>query len=202
MRTGAIRIATVLLALWLLTVNAYALSPARPRPLPEPPELDYTESEINMITNTVNGEVGGISGTVTIYYASGETVESDVQILRRIHARVVDNQVRHELFPDTVRQCVALYWSRAYTGTDWRTSEQWQHCRTDALMALYGLIDVPDTVLAATCDSHFAERYDGYKLWAKVRWDTGWTHGTFYYYQHGGYTNNDEQSTEHLQRFS
>lgn len=178
----AVRIAAALLALWLLTVNAYALSPARPRPLPPLPELDYTESEINMIANVVNGEVGGISGTVTIYYASGETVEADGQTLRRIHARVVDNQVRHELFPDSVRRCLALYWTEAYTSTGWRTSEQWQQCREDALAALYGLIEVPDNVLAATCDPHFADRYPAYRLWATVRWDTGWVSGTFYYY--------------------
>lgn len=175
-----------MLILFLATVRVFALSPAQTIPLPSLPELDYTESEINMIANTVNGEVGGISGTVTIYYASGETVEADGQTLRRIHALVVDNQVRHELFPDTVRQCVALCWSRAYTGTGWRTSEQWQHCRNDVLWALYGFVDVPDNVLAATCDPGFAERYTGYELWAKVRWDTGWVSGTFYYYQYGG----------------
>lgn len=181
-------IATILAALILfaVTLKVFALSPARPSPLPPLPELEYTESEINMIANTVNGEVGGICGTVTICYANGETVEADGQTLRRIHARVVDNQVRHELFPDTVRRCVALYWTEAYTSTGWRNNEQWQRCRTDALMALYGLVDVPDNVLAATCDPGFAERYDGYELWAKVRWDTGWTHGTFYYYQYGG----------------
>lgn len=176
------RVLCLWLALWLLTVNAYALSPARPRPLPPLPELPYTESEINMIANTVNGEVGGICGTVTIYYASGDTVEADGQTLRRIHARVVDNQVRHELFPDSLRRCLALYWTEAYTGTGWRSSAQWQRCREDALAALYGLIEVPDNVLAATCDPRFAERYDGYELWAKVRWDTGWVSGTFYYY--------------------
>lgn len=176
----------VLVILFYISCRVCALSPARPRPLPEPPELDYTESEINMITNTVNGEVGGISGTVTIYYPDGTVVEADGQTLRRIHARVVDNQVRHELFPDSLRSCISLYWTPSYTATSWRTSGQWKRCRTDVLMALYGLIDVPDNVLAATCDPHFAERYDGYKLWAKVCWDTGWTSGTFYYYQYGG----------------
>lgn len=187
MRIGTIRRALCLwLALCLLTVNAYALSPARPRPLPPLPELEYTESEINMIANTVNGEVGGISGTVTIYYPDGTVVEADGQTLRRIHARVVDNQVRHELFPDTLRTCISWYWSDRYTATGWRSSAQWQRCREDALAALYGLIEVPDNVLAATCDPHFAERYDGYELWAKVKWDTGWVNGTFYYYQYGG----------------
>lgn len=181
-------IATILAALilFVVTLKVFALSPARPRPLPPLPELDYTESEINMIANVVNGEVGGICGTVTIYYASGETVEADGQTLRRIHARVVDNQVRHELFPDSLRRCLALYWTEAYTSTGWRSSEQWKRCRNDVLMALYGLVEVPDNVLAATCDPHFAERYTGYKLWAKVRWDTGWVSGTFYYYQYGG----------------
>lgn len=177
------KLCSALLALWLLTVNAYALSTARPRPLPPLPELDYTDGEINMIANVVNGEVGGICGTVTIYYPDGAVVEADGQTLRRIHARVVDNQVRHELFPDTVRRCLTLYWTEAYTSTSWRTSEQWLRCREDALAALYGLIDVPDNVLAATCDPHFAERYKGYALWAKVRWVTGWVSGTFYYYE-------------------
>lgn len=173
------RIVATLLALWLLTVNAYALSPARPRPLPE---LPYTDGEINMIANTVNGEVGGISGTVTIYYPDGTVVESDGQTLRRIHARVVDNQVHSELFPDSLYWCVRLYWTEAYTGTSWWNNRQWLRCRDDVMAALVGMIDVPDNVLAATCDPRFAERYDGYALWAKVRWDTGWVSGTFYYY--------------------
>lgn len=177
-------IATILavLILFAVALKVFALSPMQTTPLPPLPELPYTEGEINMIANVVNGEVGGICGTVTIYYASGETVDADGQTLRRIHARVVDNQVHSELFPDSLRRCLALYWTEAYTATGWRTSEQWQQCRTDALMALYGLIDVPETVLAATCDPRFAERYTGYKLWAKVKWDTGWVHGTFYYY--------------------
>ena len=181
-------IATILavLILFAVTLKVFALSPARPRPLPPLPELDYTEGEINMIANAVNGEVGGITGSVWITYADGTTVEEDACLLHKIHARVLDNQVRHDMFPDSVRSCLNLYWTSAYTATGWRSSTQWQHCRNDALMALYGLVEVPDNVLAATCDPRFAERYDGYKLWAKVRWDTGWTHGTFYYYQYGG----------------
>lgn len=180
------RVLCLWLALCLLTVNAYALSPARPRPLPPLPELDYTESEINMIANVVNGEVGGITGTATITYADGTTVEADACLLHRIHARVLDNQVWSDLFPDTLRTCISWYWSDSYTATGWRTSEQWQRCRTDTLMALYGLIEVPDNVLAATCDPYFADKYTGYALWAKVKWDTGWVSGTFYYYQYGG----------------
>lgn len=181
-------VATILavLILFAVTLKVFALSPARPRPLPPVPELDYTEGEINMIANVVNGEVGGICGTVTIYYPDGTVVDADGQTLRRIHARVVDNQVHHELFPDSLRRCLALYWTKAYTATNWRNNAQWLRCREDALAALYGLIDVPDNVLAATCDPYFADRYQAYKLWAKVRWDTGWTSGTFYYYQYGG----------------
>lgn len=176
----------MLLALWLLTVNAAALSPAMPPPLPTPPELEYTDAELNMIANVVNGEVGGITGTVTIYYASGETVEADGRTLRQIHARVVDNQVHSELFPDSLYWCVRLYWTEAYTRTSWWNNHQWLRCRDDVMAALCGLIDVPHNVLAATCDPYFAERYDGYELWAKVKWDTGWVSGTFYYYQYGG----------------
>lgn len=184
-RWFAVTIIALLLMIFA-TVRAFALSPAHTIPLPPHNEISYTDGELNMIANVVNGEVGGISGTVTIYYPDGTVAEADGQTLRRIHALVVDNQVRHELFPDTVRQCVALYWSRAYTGTGWRTSEQWQHCRQDALWALYGFVDVPDGVVAATCDPYFANRYTAYRLWAKVKWDTGWVSGTFYYYQYGG----------------
>lgn len=181
-------IATILavLILFAVTLKVFALSPARPRPLPPIPEMDYTEGEINMIANVVNGEVGGICGTATITYTDGTVVEADACLLHQIHARVLDNQVRSDLFPDTLRTCISWYWSDGYTATGWRSGAQWQHCRNDVLMALYGLVDVPDNVLAATCDPYFADRYQQYSLWAKVKWDTGWTHGTFYYYEYGG----------------
>lgn len=175
-----------MLILFLATVRVFALAPARPISLPPHNKIPYTDGELNMIANVVNGEVGGICGTVTIYYANGETVEADGQTLRRIHARVVDNQVRHELFPSTVRSCVRQYWSKGYSGTSLRSGAQWQHCRQDALWALWGFVDVPDGVVAATCDPYFANRYPAYRLWATVRWDTGWTSGTFYYYKYGG----------------
>lgn len=176
----------VLVILFLISCRVCALSPARPRPLPELPEIKYTDDELNMIANVVNGEVGGITGTATITYADGTVVEADACLLHQIHARVVDNQVRHDLFPDSLRSCVRQYWSKGYSGTSWRTSAQWQHCREDVLLALWGFIEVPDTVLAATCDPYFADRYTAYRLWATVRWDTGWASGTFYYYQYGG----------------
>lgn len=176
----------VLLILFAVSCKVCALSPARPRPLPELPEIGYTEGDLNMIANVVNGEVGGICGSVWITYADGTTVTADACLLHQIHARVVDNQVRHELFPDSLRSCVRQYWSKGYASTGWRSNEQWQHCREDVLWALWGCVDVPENVLAATCDPHFADRYTAYRLWAKVRWDTGWTHGTFYYYQYGG----------------
>lgn len=171
-----------MLILFLATVRVFALAPARPIPLPPHEKIEYSDAELNMIANVVNGEVGGITGTATITYADGTTVEADACLLHMIHARVLDNQVQSDLFPDTLRTCINWYWTSAYTSTAWKTSSQWQHCRNDVLLALYGLVDVPDNVLAATCDPHFAERYTGYELWAKVKWDSGWTHGTFYYY--------------------
>ena len=174
------------LLLFLATVRVFALAPAKPIPLPPHEEIPYTDAELNMIANVVNGEVGGITGSVWITYADGTTVTADACLLHMIHARVVDNQVRSKIFPSTVRSCVRLYWSKGYASTSWRTSSQWQRCREDVLWALYGFVDVPDTVLAATCDPYFADRYAGYQLWAKVRWDTGWVSGTFYYYQYGG----------------
>lgn len=181
-------IATILavLILFAVTLKVFAMSPAQTIPLPPLPDVPYTDAELNMMANVVNGEVGGITGTATITYADGTVVEADACLLHKIHARVVDNQVKHDLFPDSVRTCLSWYWTSAYTSTAWKTSSQWQHCRNDVLLSLYGLIDVPDNVLAATCDPYFADRYPQYSLWAKVRWDTGWTSGTFYYYQYGG----------------
>lgn len=175
-----------LLLMVFATIKSFALSPAQAIPLPPHNEILYTEGELNIIANVVNGEVGGITGAATITYADGTTVEADACLLHRIHARVLDNQVRSDLFPDSLRRCLTLYWSEAYTATAWKTSSQWQHCRNDVLMALYGMVEVPDNVLAATCDPHFAERYTAYRLWAKVKWNTGWTSGTFYYYKYGG----------------
>lgn len=175
-----------LLLMVISTIRAFALSPAQIPPLPPHNEISYTDGDLNMIANVVNGEVGGITGSVWITYADGSTVEADACLLHQIHARVVDNQVRHDLFPSTVRSCVRQYWSKGYSGTGWRSSAQWQHCRNDVLMALYGFVDVPDGVVAATCDPYFADRYTAFSLWAKVKWDTGWTSGTFYYYQYGG----------------
>lgn len=163
-------------------VRAYALSPSRPRPLPKVPELPYSENEINIIVNTVNGEVGGITGTAILTYADGTTVEVDSSILRRIHARVVDNQVKSDMFPNAVKTCVSWYWSSSYTYVSSTKSDQWERCYIDVLYALYWKDDVPRTVLAATCDPYFANRYTMYTLWAKVTWNTGWTYGTFYYY--------------------
>ncbi len=171
-----------LLLIFSLVPTAGALSPHRPRKLPAPPPLPYTDKELNVFANIVNGEVGGITGKVTVTYADGTVVKADGRTLRQIHTRVVHNQVRSSLFPDTVQRCAALYWSRRYADTAWRSSIQWKSCREDAVLALLGYEDVPDNVFAATCDPYFSDRYPVYSLWAKVRWDTGWVSGTFYYY--------------------
>lgn len=189
MRRPARWIVVTIIAMLLMvfaTIKSFALSPAQTIPLPPHNEITYTNDELNMIANVVNGEVGGITGTATITYADGTVVEADACLLHMVHAKVVDNQVRHELFPDTLLSCVRQYWSNGYSGTIWRTNEQWQHCRNDVIVSLATDINVPNNVLAATCDPYFADRYQQYSLWAKVRWDTGWTSGTFYYYQYGG----------------
>lgn len=146
----------------------------------------YTDSDVNIITNVVNGEVGGISGLVKMTYADGTVASADACTIHQIHAMVVSNQVQSNIFPDTVRSCVSMYWSENYTGTWRQDSEQWEHCHTDVLAALYGFIDVPQNVYAATCDPYFANMYEGYSLWARVDWDTGWCNGSFYYYSYGG----------------
>ena len=147
---------------------------------------NYTDAELNMIANVVNGEVGGIgSAAVTLTYADGSQLWTDGYTLRLIHARIVDNQVRSSLFPSTVKNCVGQCWSWDYTGTGWRDSAQWQTCREAVVNALNGGISVPENVFAATCDAVFASYYPGWRLWARVNWNTGWYSGTFYYYQYG-----------------
>ena len=150
------------------------------------PEQQYSDAELNMITNVVNGEVGGICGSVVITYRDGSQLYTDESVLRMIHAKVVDNQVQSDMFPATVSQCISQYWSPAYDGTDWRTSAQWQSCRESVVNAFTGGIYVPCNVFAATCDPYFASWYPGWYLWARVDWNTGWCSGTFYYYSYGG----------------
>lgn len=147
----------------------------------------YTDAEINEITNVVNGEVGGIGGaSVTLTYADGSQLYTDGYTLRRIHARIVDNQVRSGLFPDSVDGCVRQCWSPDYASTGWRDSAQWQSCREEVLAAVVsGHYGIPDNVFAATCDPAFCQWYPGWYLWARVDWDTGWVSGTFYYYAYG-----------------
>lgn len=211
MRSAVIGIA---LAVLLATVSAAAMPPIGVEPWEMAPgtaeigpgEPDaaaderadcprYSDAEINMIANVVNGEVGGITGTCVLTYADGSQLWADASVLRGIHARVVDNQVQSGMFPATVSGCVGTYWSTSYTGTGWRESAQWQSCRAAVVEALAGRDDtggliaratvVPENVYAATCDPNFASWYPGYYLWARVDWDTGWYSGTFYYYAYG-----------------
>lgn len=184
----------------LLMSWADALMPARPaRLMIEVPEIGYSDAEVNMITNVVNGEVGGITGEVRLTYADGTQEVTDGATLRRIHALIVDNQVRSNLFQDTVAGCVRQCWSADYANTAARSSEQWKLCKIEVMEALWERakaegqerfagagIMVPDNLFAATCDGYFAENHTGVSLWARVDWDTGWTSGTFYYYTIGG----------------
>lgn len=146
----------------------------------------FTDAEINEITNVVNGEVGGICGSVVLTYADGSQLYSDASLLRMIHTKVVENQVKSSLFPSSVDSCVKQCWSWSYAGTSWRESSQWQSCREAVVNALNGGVSVPSNVYAATCDAYFASYGAGWYLWARVDWNTGWFSGTFYYYQYIG----------------
>jgi len=201
MKKSIARALMILLVLVLIQVNVLALSPSILLPIMRDwsescektdttetlESLDllnqYSDADVNMIANVVNGEVGGICGTVVLTYADGSQLWTDGSTLRMIHARIVDNQVNSSIFPATVYECVGQCWSWNYTGTGWRESTQWQSCRQAVLDALAGDIYVPDNVFAATCDPNFASYYSGWYLWARVDWDTGWCSGTFYYYK-------------------
>lgn len=146
----------------------------------------YTDAEINQITNVVYGEVGGIgAASVTLTYSDGSKLYTDGYMLRAVHARIVDNQVKSNLFPGSVDGCVRQCWSAAYASTGWRDSSQWRSCREAVVEALAEDIYVPDNVFAATCDPSFASYAPGWYLWARVDWSTGWYAGTFYYYCYG-----------------
>ena len=200
------RAAMILLAACLLAGNCWAARPAvgeeawitpvaaleehteeSGRPRAAPTGTGYSDAEINEITNVVNGEVGGIGGaSVVLTYADGSQLYTDGYALRRIHACVVDNQVRSGLFPSTVDGCVRQCWSWLYAVTNWRTDAQWQSCREAVAEALSGGAGVPSNVYAATCDPAFASYGAGWYLWARVDWDTGWYSGVYYYYADGG----------------
>lgn len=145
----------------------------------------YTDEEINMITNVVNGEIGGLTGSIKLTYADGSQEDADSTTIRQIHACVVDNQVNSDLFPSSVKRCIANYWSSSYTSTGYKSSSQWKSCRSVVETVFDDRDDIPINIYAATCDSRFAKRYSAYKLWARVDWNTGWIKGTFYYYTYG-----------------
>lgn len=183
------RLCAAVLCAALLVTGASAMAPAKQKIIlatgVEQAAETYPDADINTIANVVNGEVGGISGTVILTYADGSQLWTDGSTLRMIHARIVDNQVKSSIFPSTVQGCVSQCWSTSYTGTAWRESTQWQSCRQAVVDALAGGISVPSNVYAATCDANFASYYPGWYLWARVDWDTGWYSGTYYYYAYG-----------------
>lgn len=145
-------------------------------------KIYYSDSDINMITNLVTGEVGGLEGTVTITYFDGTVIESDWTTLHKIHAKVIHNMVEDYKFPSSLKRCIELYWSPYYTRTNYRDSEQWLICREDVLEAFDDGIYVPSNVFGATQDPYFSKKYTMYTLYARVDWSTRWLDGTYYYY--------------------
>ena len=150
-------------------------------------EPAYTDTDIDIITNVVMHEVGGINGYVCITYADGRSEEyNDGCMLHKIHARVLINQQNSDLFPDSLSACVRQCWMPGleYTGYYSRSNETWCHCREDVEGAIAEDIYVPGNVYAATCDPYFCTWYPGWSLYAVVYWNTGWFSGVFYYYQY------------------
>ena len=152
----------------------------------------FTEEEIDMITNVVMHEVGGIydsNSFITITYANGisETYYGTC-ILHKIHAQVLINQYYSSLFPSSLSKCISLYWDPALTNTNYysKNNEIWKHCREDVIDVIINGSFIPNNVYGATCDSYFAQTFPGYFLYATVFWSTDWYSGTFYYYQYIG----------------
>jgi len=147
-------------------------------------DIIFTDEEINMITNMVRGESGGIIGNVTVTYANGYIITADACVVHKYHAKIVENMYNSPIFPNNVSNCIKQCFSSSYATTNYRTEEQWLHCREDVIIALEGDTDLPNNVFAATCDPNFAKNHKGWSLFAKINWNTGWTSGTFYYYQY------------------
>ena len=145
----------------------------------------YSDGDINIIARIVNGEVGGIIGDVTLTYPDGSKLITDACTIHKIHARIVDNQVNSDMFPNSVAKCAKQCWSSSYANTNYSSSSQWQHCREDVLSVFADDFYIPSNVFAATCDPRFAQKYSGFHLYARVDWNTGWLKGTFYYYYYG-----------------
>lgn len=147
----------------------------------------FTEEEIDMITNVVMHEVGGVCGYVSITYSNGETFTyNDGCMLHKIHTMVLINQFNSSLFPDSISKCIRQCWMRGLENTGYysRNNSTWQHCREDVVDVLENGFTIPDGVFAATCDAYFANSYSGFSLYATVYWNTGWYSGVFYYYQY------------------
>lgn len=150
---------------------------------------NFTDDEIDMITNVVMHEVGPLysNSTIIISYPDGtsETYENSC-IIHRLHAQVLINQFNSSIFPNTLSSCIKNYWATYLANPNYynHNNETWQHCREDVLYVMQYGTTMPNNVFGATQDPYFADHYTMYSRYAKVSWSTRWTSGTFYYYQH------------------
>lgn len=151
---------------------------------------NFTDDEIDMITNVVMHEVGplyGAGSTITISYPDGTSeVYENSCIIHRLHAQVLINQFNSPIFPETLASCIKNYWATYLANPNHYNynNETWQHCREDVLYVMQYGTTMPNNVFGATQDPYFADHYTMYSRYAKVSWSTRWTSGTFYYYQH------------------
>ena len=149
-----------------------------------------SEEQIDMITNVVMHEVGGLSGiNITLVYANGTTIDySGTNFIHKVHARVLLNQYNSSLFPSSLSKCISYYWASYLANSNYysHNNETWKTCRQDVLEELSSGPIIPNNVFGATCDPYFASYYPGYSLYATIYWNTGWYSGVFYYYQYNG----------------
>lgn len=153
---------------------------------------EFSEEEIDMIANVVMHEVGGFYGTeltINATYADGrDEVYSSPNLIFRFHAQVLINQYNSTIFPNSLSNCIKNYWARYLANPNYYNHNNltWQYCRQQVLYVLENGCELPTNVFGATCDPYFDSHYTRYSQYAKIKWDTGWKHGTFYYYQYGG----------------
>lgn len=151
---------------------------------------EFSEEEIDMIANVVMHEVGGFYGadlTINAIYADGRNeVYSSPNLILRFHAQVLINQYNSTIFPNSLSSCIKNYWARYLANPNYYNHNNltWQYCRQQVLYVLENGCELPTNVFGATCDPYFGSHYTRYSQYAKIKWDTGWKHGTFYYYEY------------------
>lgn len=135
--------------------------------IPEP----YTKHDLELLTTMVYCENGGVEGKIEI---NGE--EGDACTLHRWTAQVCLNHLKNEninvssIYEALYYPRYPSYYRESETAQRCREEnyERWLDCEQDCLMAMNGLVDLPENVIYA---SNFADLGSGYFAKIHVKTD-------------------------------